>query len=103
MLSRSCHFECFTVTIMTQKYAPFVVITIQPYLHACMTYHRFVTTVTRRVPLVEQELITLSEHEKVVIIIQSWVHLHLIQPTISLEMPVPSQDHYGFHSFPVVD
>ena len=24
-------------------------------------------------------------------------------PTISLEMPVPSQGHYGFHSFPVVD
>jgi hypothetical protein len=23
--------------------------------------------------------------------------------TISLEMPVPSQGHYGFHSFPVVD
>jgi hypothetical protein len=28
---------------------------------------------------------------------------HLIQPIISLEMPVPSQGHYGFHSFPVVD
>jgi hypothetical protein len=27
---------------------------------------------------------------------------NLIQPTISLEMPVPSQGHYGFHSFPVV-
>jgi hypothetical protein len=27
----------------------------------------------------------------------------LIQPTISLEMPVPSQVHYGFHSFPVVE
>ena len=26
-----------------------------------------------------------------------------IQPTISWEMPVPSQGHYGFHSFPVVD
>jgi hypothetical protein len=26
-----------------------------------------------------------------------------LQPTISLEMPVPSQGHYGFHSFPVVD
>jgi hypothetical protein len=25
-----------------------------------------------------------------------------MQPTISLEMPVPSQGHYGFHSFPVV-
>ena len=25
------------------------------------------------------------------------------QPTISLEMPVPSQGHYGFHNFPVVD
>jgi hypothetical protein len=29
--------------------------------------------------------------------------VQLIQPTISLEMPVPSQGHYGFHSFPVVD
>jgi hypothetical protein len=28
---------------------------------------------------------------------------YMIQPTISLEMPVPSQGHYGFHSFPVVD
>jgi hypothetical protein len=28
--------------------------------------------------------------------------LNLIQPTISLEMPVPNQGHYGFHSFPVV-
>jgi hypothetical protein len=28
--------------------------------------------------------------------------LNLIQPTISLDMPVPSQDHYVFHSFPVV-
>jgi hypothetical protein len=27
----------------------------------------------------------------------------LIQPTISLEMPVPSQGHYGFLSFLVVD
>jgi hypothetical protein len=25
--------------------------------------------------------------------------LYLIQPTISLEMPVPSQGHCGFHSF----
>ena len=25
---------------------------------------------------------------------------NLIQPTISLEMPVPSQSHYGFHNFP---
>jgi hypothetical protein len=23
--------------------------------------------------------------------------------TVSLEMPVPSPGHYGFHSFPVVD
>ena len=30
------------------------------------------------------------------------IQLILIQPTSSLEMPVPSQDHYGFHSFPVV-
>ena len=29
--------------------------------------------------------------------------LNLIQLIISLEMPVPSQGHYGFHSFPVVD
>jgi hypothetical protein len=28
---------------------------------------------------------------------------NLIQPTISLEMPVPSQGHCGFPSFPVVD
>jgi hypothetical protein len=28
---------------------------------------------------------------------------NMIQPTISLEMPVSSQGHYGFHSFPVVD
>jgi hypothetical protein len=28
---------------------------------------------------------------------------NLIQPTISLEMPVPSQGHYAFPSFPVVD
>jgi hypothetical protein len=27
----------------------------------------------------------------------------LFQPTISVEMPVPSLGHYGFHSFPVVD
>ena len=27
----------------------------------------------------------------------------VLQHTISLEMPVPSQGHYGFHSFPVVD
>ena len=27
----------------------------------------------------------------------------VIQPTISLEMPVSSQGHYGFHSFPGVD
>jgi hypothetical protein len=29
--------------------------------------------------------------------------VNLIQPTISLEMPVPSQGHCGFHSFPVVN
>jgi hypothetical protein len=28
--------------------------------------------------------------------------LTLIKHTISLDMPVPSQDHYVFHSFPVV-
>ena len=31
------------------------------------------------------------------------VELNLIQPAISLEMPVPSQGHCGFPSFPVVD
>jgi hypothetical protein len=30
-------------------------------------------------------------------------HYNLIQLTISLEMAVPSQGHYCFHSFPVVD
>jgi hypothetical protein len=35
--------------------------------------------------------------------ILSWAIKNLIQPTIALEMPVPSQGHYGFHSFPVVD
>jgi hypothetical protein len=29
--------------------------------------------------------------------------ISLIQPTISLEMPVPSRVHYGVHSFPVVN
>jgi hypothetical protein len=28
---------------------------------------------------------------------------NLIQPTISLEIPVPSQGRFGFHSFAVVD
>ena len=28
---------------------------------------------------------------------------YIVQPTISLEMPVPNQGHYGFHGFPVVD
>jgi hypothetical protein len=27
----------------------------------------------------------------------------MIDSNNSLEMPVPSQGHYGFHSFPVVD
>ena len=30
-------------------------------------------------------------------------HSNLIQPTIFLEMPVSSQGHYGFHSFPCID
>ena len=33
-----------------------------PVLSSFMTYHRVVTRLTRRVPLVEQELLTLSEH-----------------------------------------
>jgi hypothetical protein len=33
-----------------------------PVLSSFMTYHRFVTRLTRRVPLVELELLTLSEH-----------------------------------------
>jgi hypothetical protein len=28
---------------------------------------------------------------------------HHLPEIISLEMPVPSQGHYGFHSFPIVD
>ena len=35
--------------------------------------------------------------------LKTGIFLNLIQPTISLEMPVPSQGHYGFHSFLVVD
>ena len=36
-------------------------------------------------------------------LVNKTVDITLIQPTISLEMPVPSQGHYGLHSFPVVD
>jgi hypothetical protein len=36
-------------------------------------------------------------------ILFQYCYKNLIQPTISLEMPVPSQGHYGFPSFPVVD
>jgi hypothetical protein len=35
--------------------------------------------------------------------LQRIIALLFIKPTISLEMPVPSQGHYDFHSFPVVD
>ena len=35
--------------------------------------------------------------------ISSIMQYNTIQYNISLEMPVPSQGHYGFHSFPVVD
>ena len=35
--------------------------------------------------------------------LKTGIFLNLIQPTISLEMPIPSQGHYGFHSFLVVD
>jgi hypothetical protein len=38
-----------------------------------------------------------------VLVIYFWNSADLIQLTIPLEMPVPSQGHYGFHSFPVVD
>jgi hypothetical protein len=38
-----------------------------------------------------------------IIVFACGLFLNLIQPTISLEMPIPSQGHYGFHSFPVVD
>ena len=34
---------------------------------------------------------------------QIQINMTQIPPTISLEMSVPSQGHYGFHSFPVVD
>ena len=36
-------------------------------------------------------------------IFHSSLTLHEVYSPISLEMPVPSQGHYGFHSFPVVD
>jgi hypothetical protein len=39
----------------------------------------------------------------VIIIIYIYIYIFLMQPTISLEMPVPSQGHYGFHNFLVVD
>jgi hypothetical protein len=39
-----------------------------------------------------------------IILISSFLFIYnMIQPTISLEMPVPSQGHYGFHSFPFFD
>jgi hypothetical protein len=38
--------------------------------------------------------------ERYLLIEQIWM-LNVLPP--SLEMPVPSQGHYGFHSFPVVD
>jgi hypothetical protein len=41
--------------------------------------------------------------EVVPLIINFSTELTTVVTTISLEMPVPSQDHYGFHSFPVVD
>ena len=31
------------------------------------------------------------------------INNEIIQLRNTLEMPVPSQGHYGFHSFPVVD
>jgi hypothetical protein len=37
------------------------------------------------------------------IVYSSDIVFNLTEPTISLEMPVPSQGHYGFHSFQVVD
>ena len=44
------------------------------------------------VPRVKYFLLVILIH------IDAWVIYN-----ISLEMPVPSQGHYGFHSFPVVD
>jgi hypothetical protein len=72
-LSWSHHFESFTVATMTwltvMEYLchtwPWICSTCRnhfPNLSSFMTYYRFVTRLTRRVPLVEQELLILPEH-----------------------------------------
>ena len=72
-LSWSHHFESFTVATMTwltvMEYLchkwPRICSTCRkhfPVLSSLVTYHWFVTRLTRRVPLVEQKLITLPEH-----------------------------------------
>jgi hypothetical protein len=75
-LSWSHHLERFTVTTMTLLTAmeylchkwPRIYSTCRkhfPVLSPFMTYHRFITRLTRRVSLVEQELLTLPEHMSV--------------------------------------
>ena len=72
-LSWSHHFESFTVSTMTWLTAMEYLCPnwrrISPTCHkhfpvpsSFMTYHLFITRLTRRVPLVEQELLTLPEH-----------------------------------------
>ena len=67
------HFESFTVATITWLTAmeylchkwPRICSTCRkhfPVRSSFMTYHRVLTVLTRRVPLVEQELFTLSEH-----------------------------------------
>ena len=69
----SHHFERFTVATITwlnaMKYMCHKWLRIYstcpkhfPVLSSFMTYHRFVTRLVRRIPLVEQELLNLTEH-----------------------------------------
>jgi len=46
--------------MVTNQYIPFVIVTI-PILYSVMTYQKVLKRVTRRVPLVQQELLTLTE------------------------------------------
>jgi hypothetical protein len=62
----SCHHDLvnrygISVSQNDHGYVP-LVIKHFPVLSSFMTYHRFVTSLTRRVPLVEQKLFTLPEH-----------------------------------------
>jgi hypothetical protein len=60
-LSWSHHFESFTVATNDHGYVPLVVSTSRSFPHSWLITG-FVTRSTRRVSLVEQELLTLPEH-----------------------------------------